>query len=144
MSIAQYAITLVCTYSCLFALKWDSNIDQSIKQAQKEQKPLLAYFSADWCSWCHKLDETFLKQPAFEKFAEDFVLVKILYPKNRQEYTPEQKYWRQKYNVSSFPTLVILDQEGAQLGSTGYPRDALEEYLAKLRHIAKLEEDKNR
>jgi thioredoxin-related protein len=137
MKIQSLILSLFCICSTLSGINWQSDIDQSQKEALKQQKPLIIYFSASWCIWCQKLERDFLSKPAFEKLADQFIFVKINYPQNRQQYTALQHEWRQKHAISTFPQLIIISSTGKTLGKLGFPRDSLEGYVANISHFAK-------
>ncbi len=63
----------------------------------------------------------FLNQKKFIEIADKkFVLYEADYPRNRNLVTPTQKFdndnLKNKYRVSSFPTVIIVDKDGILLG----------------------------
>lgn len=87
---------------------WLDNLDAAVQQAAAEKKLVLVDFTATWCGWCTKLKEEVFEKDEFTQYAADkFVLVAIDADKNRELVD--------KYGVSGFPTIVILDGEGKEL-----------------------------
>jgi len=46
----------------LEAFRYDSqNLKEAIKQSKKTKKPMLVYYTADWCLSCQLMEETTLR-----------------------------------------------------------------------------------
>jgi thioredoxin 1 len=89
-------------------LQWNTDINSSLKEAQKSNKLVFIDFYTDWCSYCKELNkETFTDQNVKEKFAQKYVIVKI----NGDTYPDLTS----KYKVYGYPTLVILDANGNEI-----------------------------
>jgi tetratricopeptide (TPR) repeat protein len=67
-------------------------------------------FWADWCGWCHRLDQTTYVDPTVVKMAEDFVAVKV-----DTEDDPKGAAVAVRYDVSSLPTIAFLTPHGRPL-----------------------------
>lgn len=77
-------------------------------QATKQDKLLLADFFTDWCYWCQQLDKkVYPDKRVSELIDKYFVLAKI----NAEQDTATAS----KYDVSAYPTIVILDTDGVVL-----------------------------
>jgi len=92
------------------------------KQNLKHQKNL----GSDWCGPCKALKKDFFNTEAFEKKAENFVLLMIDMPRRLDVITPEQKKKNTKvvakYNQSGgYPNLVALNDKLNVIGElSGY------------------------
>jgi len=113
-------------------LKWYTDVREAITVSNKEQKPMLMFFTgSDWCGWCIRLQNEVLKTPEFKKWATDnVVLVELDYPR-RTPQTPELKTQnnelQQAFGIQGFPTVFFTSAESKDgkvnfkgLGSTGY------------------------
>jgi thioredoxin-related protein len=113
-------------------LKWYTDVREAITVSNKEQKPLLLFFTgSDWCGWCIRLQNEVLKTPEFKKWATDnVVLVELDYPR-RTAQTPELKSQnnelQQAFGIQGFPTVFFTSAESKDgkvnfkgLGQTGY------------------------
>lgn len=123
------------------AVKWLTNYDQAVQQSKSTSKPLVVFFTgSDWCGWCNKLDEEALDTNEFAEAAgSKFIFVKLdfpLYGNQDQQIKTHNKALQQKFDVRSFPTILILDpSQNQQIGMTGYRPGggkAFAEYLLKL------------
>ena len=115
-------------------LNWESNLEQAIEQAKKENKAVLVNFTgSDWCIWCKRLSSEVFQQTAFEAYAkESLVLVMLDFPKNISQSEETQNYNRnlaQKYGIQGFPTILIFNDQGKLAGQTGYQPGGPEKYI---------------
>lgn len=105
---------------------WLTNYEQALEEAQRSSKPIILFFTgSDWCSWCTKLEREVFDTPEFAQEAGDrYVFLKLDFPLNSPsspQLTAQNKQLQKKYDVRSFPTLVILDSGAQQqIGVTGY------------------------
>lgn len=113
-------------------LKWYTDVREAITVSNKEQKPMLMFFTgSDWCGWCIRLQNEVLKTPEFTKWAKDnVILVELDYPR-RTPQTPELKNQnnelQQAFGIQGFPTVFFTSAESKDgkvnfkgLGQTGY------------------------
>jgi protein disulfide-isomerase len=114
---------------------WSTNYDASLKQAAAEKRLVLLEFTgSDWCPPCKNQAQDVFAQPAFEEFAkENLVPVKLDFPR-RSDQSPEIKAANQalsqKYNIEGFPTLILLDSQGAELArEVGYGGGGVEAFI---------------
>ena len=109
------------------SLTWYTNLDQAIKTAKSESKPILLFFTgSDWCIWCQKIDKDIFENSDFIKeTANKLVFVKLDFPR-RTPLDPstaqQNKTLQHKFAVRSFPTVIIIDAEGNPMGTTGYAK----------------------
>jgi protein disulfide-isomerase len=106
-------------------INWYTNYDEAVKVSRSSSKPMLLLFTgSDWCSWCIKLEKEVFNTPEFADAASDkFVFVKLDFPVNKPlspEATALNKRLQKDFNVSGFPTVVLLDSQQKSIGSTGY------------------------
>lgn len=120
---------------------WQTDFDAAGKLAKESGKDLLVNFSgSDWCGWCIKLDEeVFSHQEFLDGVAEDFVLVLLDFPRQKEnvEKIPEAQRKRNdelqtKYAIRGFPTVLLTDAEGTVFARTGYQAGGPEAYVKAL------------
>jgi thioredoxin-like negative regulator of GroEL len=114
-------------------LRWEHRLDQALAKAKAMEKPVLVDFWAEWCDWCHRLDETTYADPTVRKLLADFVTVKI--DTEGGEKGPQVAA---QYEVDSLPTIVFLSPTGRLLlRVTGYQGPGqFPETLAEVKEIA--------
>jgi thioredoxin-related protein len=97
-------------------LKWLDDYAAALKTAETEKKPVLLDVTTDWCGWSKKMErETFAASTIQEKLTE-CVLCRI-----NPESSKANEEVSKQYNVSSYPTLLVLNYKGEVMGKTsGY------------------------
>lgn len=103
---------------------WYTNYDQALAEANAKNLPMLLVFEgSDWCGWCKKLDSEVLHTQEFANIMGDrMVFVNIDFPRNpsSQEQAAANERLKQKFGVTGFPTVIILDSQGRRLSNMGY------------------------
>ncbi|MGE4301794.1 MAG: thioredoxin family protein, partial [Victivallaceae bacterium] len=121
-------------------LNWLTDFEAAKKQATAENKPMFVLFTgSDWCPWCIKLERELLSSPEFGKYAKDnLVMVMVDFPRGK-EIAPAQAAANQKlseqYNVSGFPTVLLMNAEGKVIGESGYEKLSPQKYVESVKKI---------
>lgn len=117
---------------------WQTDAVKAQEQAKQEGKLVLLDFTgSDWCGWCIKFKKEALDTEAFKEYADkNLVLVEVDFP-NKKEQSDELKKannaLKEKYKVSGFPTYVVLDSSGKEIGrQVGYATGGAKSFIAKL------------
>lgn len=101
-------------------LDWKESFKKAEKISKKKNKPLLIFFTgSDWCGPCKMLVEDFFSSNRFSEISDEFVLYEADFPRSRDLVTAEQqiinKQLKTKYNIRSYPTIVVLDSNGNEI-----------------------------
>ena len=135
IGVLSLASALICSASS----SWETDWNKALEKAGKGGHPVLADFTgSDWCPGCIHLRKNIFDTDAFAKYAADhqFVLLELDFPKAAGKMPPEQLKFHEelmrRYGVSSFPSVLLMEGNGAPyakiVGATRTP----EEYLKKL------------
>jgi len=98
----------------------------ALAESRKTGKPVLADLSAIWCPSCRRLDSEVLANEAVKsKIEKDYLFARIEYESD------EGADFMERYQVSGFPNLLLIDGQGNKLKNL--PRTfSPEEFLAAL------------
>jgi len=101
-------------------LTWSTDLPKAMEQAKAEKKAVLLDFTgSDWCPPCKELHKKVLVSRGFEDYAEtNLVLVVVDFPQRKPQTEELQKANQalaEKFDVGSFPTLILLDADGKVL-----------------------------
>jgi len=124
-------------------LNWGTDLPKALAQAKAENKMVLMDFTgSDWCGWCKKFDKDTLSTDKFAEFAKaHLVLVVVDFPREKPQsaaLTTANKALSQKYGVDGFPTFVVLNADGKEIGrQVGYAAGGPEAFIAKLEKFNK-------
>jgi thioredoxin-related protein len=104
---------------------WNDSYEAALKESEATGKPVLADFTgSDWCQWCVKLKRDVFETEEFKQWAdENVVLLELDYPKRSQqspEIARQNAQLKDRYNIKSYPTVLLLDSSGQVLGELGY------------------------
>ncbi|MFD2257313.1 thioredoxin family protein [Luteolibacter algae] len=95
---------------------WETNVDEAIALAKKENKAVMLEFTgSDWCPPCIMMNKQVFSKKEFVKPAsEKFVLVHLDFPNGDPELKEKNQPYAEKYRIEGFPTVILLDSEGKE------------------------------
>jgi len=76
----------------------------ALARAERTGQPVLLFFTAEWCKYCHQLADEVLSLPEIQGLARSFQCVQI-----DADAQPELC---KQYGVTGFPTLICLGPQG--------------------------------
>ncbi len=107
---------------------WQNDEADALAKAEREKKPVMIDFAADWCSACKKLEhETFTHQDIIAESAR-FVNLKI---DCTDAQDPQVKQLQKKYHVVGLPTLFFINSDGKPLSDQSVTQFVTPETLLK-------------
>jgi len=133
----------ICLFSSsLQSVEWMTNFEQAAAKAKAESKPLALLFTgSDWCRYCTMLEEEALNTPEFTREAGNrFIFVMVDFPKKNKPPKPladQNEELKKKYRIRGFPTIVILDSNLKEIGTTGYRPGGGKKYAEHLLEMIK-------
>ena len=116
---------------------WITDFEAAKAAAAERKAPIIANFSgSDWCGWCIKLDREVFSKESFLAYAKDnAVLLHLDFPSRKPQsdaIRSQNKALAAKYGIRGYPTIIILDAAGKELGRTGYKKGGPEGYIKHL------------
>lgn len=109
---------------------WFESYENAHRESMRTGKPILAAFTgSDWCGPCIKLKKNVFEKPEFKQWAADnVVLLELDFPKKTPQppqTLAQNKRLAKKYNVSQYPTVLFLDDNGDVMGKQGFGTNAV-------------------
>lgn len=116
---------------------WNVDVPKAIQKAKAEKKLVILDFTgSDWCIWCKRLDKEVFSQKEFADYAaKNLVAVKLDFPRTVQqtaELKKANKALQEKYNIEGYPTVVVLNGDGKEVGRLGYGQGGPKPFIQKL------------
>ncbi|MCK9152143.1 thioredoxin family protein [Methanobacterium alcaliphilum] len=89
-------------------LKWYTDMNLAISEAQNNNKSIFALFYTDWCPGCQEIQSnTLSNDDVKQKLAQKYVSVKIDTDNNPQ--------LSSEYGIYGLPTIIIMDSNGKEI-----------------------------
>ena len=101
-------------------IKWMS-MQEALDAQEKKPKKIFMDVYTDWCGPCKRLEVDVFSTEKFINFSnENMILYKADFPRNTDLVSAENKTMNEqlsyRYNQTSFPTMVVINQYGTELG----------------------------
>ena len=94
---------LVLFAPSLFAGGWIRSLATATRQAKAGDKLIFVDLFADWCGWCHKMEQEVFPSETFQKATDDMILLRL----NTEDGGEGTRLARQ-FNVVTLPTFLVL------------------------------------
>jgi thiol:disulfide interchange protein len=88
-------------------IQFIDDYQQGLELAQQQGIPLMLFFMADWCKFCHQMAEEALSEDHVAQLSERFVCVLVD--------NGTQEALCREFRVRSFPTILFLSPRGVPL-----------------------------
>ena len=95
----------------LFAGPWLTSLATAQKKAKEQKTLIFVDLFADWCGWCHKMEQEVFPTEAFQKATDSKVLLRL----NTEDNGDGSKI-SQKFGITTLPTFLLLTPEGTIAG----------------------------
>ena len=118
--------------STVAAAEWGTNYEEALRRAGERGCVVMADFTgSDWCGFCISLHSQVLHRPEFLSWASRHVeLLEVDVPHRADfpaELMAQNRALCEKYRVTGFPTVLVLDAQGRPLGGLfGFEGDMAE------------------
>lgn len=119
---------------------WKTDYKEAVAESKQTQKPIILFFTgSDWCTWCKKLEREALDTPEFlNKAGSAYIFVLLDYPRKTtlsKVLTEQNKRLKEKFKISSYPTLILIDGDEKVIGKTGYRKGGGGSYANHLKEM---------
>jgi thiol:disulfide interchange protein len=83
---------------------WEPSYEKALEKAKAENKLVMADFTAEWCTWCKKLESDVYSKPDVAAKINQFVPVMVDVDK-----LPDLA---KQFNVTGMPYIAVIDPDG--------------------------------
>jgi thioredoxin-related protein len=94
-----------------FAGTWNNSYADAMKKAKSANELVFVDLFANWCGWCHKMEQEVFPSETFQKATDKMVLLRL-----NTEDGGDGTRFAQKFNVNSLPTFLILTPDDTVAG----------------------------
>ena len=91
---------------------WLKSLDAAKKKAKQQNALIFVDLFADWCGWCHKMEQEVFPSEVFQKATDNKVLLRL-----NTEDAGEGTKLAQDFGVTSLPTFLLLTPQGTVAGT---------------------------
>ena len=138
--ISLLALALVAHPILAAEVEWFTDINAAVARARAENKFILLDFTgSDWSAWSQRFKTEIFDQPEFAEFASvNFVLVEVDFPHDKPQSDAQKQVNNQLlqlYHVDRFPTTILLNSAGDQVGAGGYLEGGPKAFIAAMEKI---------
>jgi thiol:disulfide interchange protein len=92
-------------------IAWRTSPERAFSEAAEEDLPVLVFLYTDWCTYCRQMDQTTFSDPeVVNRMSTDYVWLRL-----NAETDPYGVRMQQRFLISGFPTLLILDSSGREI-----------------------------
>lgn len=113
-------------------INWLSSYDQALGESEHSGKPVFVDCFADWCVWCHILDDEVYSNPKVIRFLQNYIPLRI-----DIEDQKEGTRLAEQFRIEGLPLLLVIDSNGKLLNRISGFLDA-DALIADLTGIQKL------
>ncbi|MDH5655688.1 MAG: thioredoxin family protein [Spirochaetia bacterium] len=102
-----------------YSVEWNHSLVKALQQSRAENRPVLVNFHSDKCLPCIRMKKEFFTLDTFGELIEKYRIIPVIV---EAEKDPEKMALvLKRYGVHGYPTLLILEGKGRELGrSEGY------------------------
>lgn len=126
------------------SIQWQTSFETAVAESKSTKKPILLLFTGgSWCPACVLLEKEVLSTQEFaDATAKEFIFVKLIFPKSGANSDDprtlaQNNQLADRFYVRGYPTIVVLDPEQKQIGSTGYRPGGPTPYITHLLKMVK-------
>ena len=117
-------------------IHWLDHYDTATSQARQTSQPILILFTGtNWCPACIKLEKQVLSNSRFaQTLADRLIFLKAEFPSYTAESMEASVFYPllNRYQVSSFPTMVVVNASGQLLFEVPYQNADVDAYLQEI------------
>ena len=93
-----------------FAGPWIKSLAVAQKKAKESKQLIFVDLFADWCGWCHRMEQEVFPSATFQSATDQMVLLRL-----NTEDGAEGTAFARKYQITSLPTFLMLSADGNTL-----------------------------
>jgi thioredoxin-related protein len=133
---------LICSFAVAEDAAWTNDFTKAKSTAAEKKLPILALFTgSDWCPWCIKLNSEILSTDDFKTYAKDNLVLFIAdFPRKSElpkEIKKQNDELADKYKIEGFPTVLLMDATGKELGRLGYQEGGGKAFVESVKKLLK-------
>lgn len=119
---------------------WITDYRAALATAKEQNRHVFLLFTgSDWCPWCKKLQAEILATAEFKRYAQQkLILVEVDFPRDKSQPSALKRQnaaLQTKFQIGGYPSVVVLDAEGREVGRLGYMDGGPKPFLEQLKSL---------
>lgn len=121
MKLKLIILIMLISFGVQAQIKKYTKWEQAVEVSKNDNKDILIILTGkEWCAPCKKLEDNVLRTDQFKKYADPkFVVFEIDIPKSHlsrlnSRINKIHEEFSTKYDATAFPSLILVDHEGAE------------------------------
>lgn len=92
-------------------IQWHSSTEDALAEVAGGKQAVVTFLYTDWCGYCRQMDQTTFQDPTvIDQLGSNYSWLRL-----NAETDPAGAEMRQRFGVSGFPTVLILDEGGDEI-----------------------------
>ncbi len=92
-------------------MHWIYDLDEGMARSEREGKPAIIHFTADWCAYCKKMERTTFRERDVIEYLENYIMIKV----DLTAIDSDNEKIMQEYSIKGLPMIIVYSPSNREL-----------------------------